>query len=407
MSDHNLESKRIFLTSSSDTADKIRSIPEILAPGEESQGISLKDLFLREKMDQYHVDGTVLKTIAMKAINIMGQLSEIGLTPGLMDLEDFYVSSLGGGLKVYLAHPERFQLGELPQDYEWYPEDERILGEIELFDQEAQQKADIRLAYRIMIGSRKGNVKIPPKSTEVDYSELFYKILSPGFRQLFLRILSEGEKPVEVFSSYGFEGNLYDNLEDMLRREILEEDEADRSMQFQQSSVVTEDKTEAAQGDPVTILYLILRTETGNCRQMSRLLYLAQDQVYQEADLSQSKVRQIFVYGDGSVCIARRGYTTRRYHMELSPRIREYSFGEAMMITADLIEDIRQTADQGDQLKIIILSDGKISNDTMFQIAYKRLRSVRGKSVKIDYIAETDSLSCQAGRQLEELSKDY
>ena len=86
---------------------------------------------------------------------------------------------------VVLLHPEKFQLLTFEQDYEWYPEDERIFGDATLFDEKMQQIADNRLIYKILVASAKGNVKIPPLKTEADYSELFYNILSEEWKQIF------------------------------------------------------------------------------------------------------------------------------------------------------------------------------------------------------------------------------
>ena len=63
---------------------------------------------------------------------------------------------------VVLLHPEKFQLLTFEQDYEWYPEDERIFGDAVLFDEKMQQIADNRLIYKILVASARGNVKVPP-----------------------------------------------------------------------------------------------------------------------------------------------------------------------------------------------------------------------------------------------------
>lgn len=79
---------------------------------------------------------------------------------------------------VVLLHPEKFQLLTFEQDYEWYPEDERIFGDATLFDEKMQQIADNRLIYKILVASAKGNVKIPPlkqKQIIQSYSTIFFQ----------------------------------------------------------------------------------------------------------------------------------------------------------------------------------------------------------------------------------------
>src|SRR5699024_151390 len=145
----------------------------------------LKQLFTRKQMDENHVDCLILYRIAAGALHILEELSQRGICPGLIEIGDFYAELLPGSVQVYLTHPEKFQLLHYEQDYEWYPEDERLFGELELFDKDAQRRADVRLLYKILVASAKGNVKMPPKYTEADYSELFYKALPDEWKELF------------------------------------------------------------------------------------------------------------------------------------------------------------------------------------------------------------------------------
>ena len=170
---------------------QIKEIPGIVFPEDmealPSSAVSLKQLFSRKQMDENHVDCLVLYRIAAGVLRILKALAEKGIHPGLIEIGDFFVDLLPGSVQVYLTHPEKFQLLHYEQDYEWYPEDERLFGDLELFDAEAQRKADVRLIYKILVASSKGNVKMPPKFTEADYSELFYKALPDEWKQLFAR----------------------------------------------------------------------------------------------------------------------------------------------------------------------------------------------------------------------------
>ena len=95
----------------------------------------------------------------MQVLHILRQLSECHIYPGIIDLQDLYVDMNNSQYGVVLLHPEKFQLLTFEQDYEWYPEDERIFGDAVLFDEKMQQIADNRLIYKILVASARGNVK--------------------------------------------------------------------------------------------------------------------------------------------------------------------------------------------------------------------------------------------------------
>ena len=168
---------------------ELKSIPEIIFEEQigmlPSSAIPVKSLFARKQMDHFHVDSLILKKIALQVLHILKKLSQKHIYPGLIELQVFYVDMDNSQYGVVLLHPEKFQLLTFEQDYEWYPEDERIFGDATLFDEKMQQIADNRLIYKILVASAKGNVKIPPLKTEADYSELFYNILSEEWKQIF------------------------------------------------------------------------------------------------------------------------------------------------------------------------------------------------------------------------------
>ena len=168
---------------------ELKSIPEIIFEEQigmlPSSAIPVKSLFARKQMDHFHIDSLILKKIALQVLHILKKLSQKHIYPGLIELQEFYVDMDNSQYGVVLLHPEKFQLLTFEQDYEWYPEDERIFGDATLFDEKMQQIADNRLIYKILVASAKGNVKIPPLKTEADYSELFYNILSEEWKQIF------------------------------------------------------------------------------------------------------------------------------------------------------------------------------------------------------------------------------
>ena len=168
---------------------ELKSIPEIIFEEQigmlPSSAIPVKSLFARKQMDHFHVDSLILKKIALQVLHILKKLSQKHIYPGLIELQEFYVDMDNSQYGVVLLHPEKFQLLTFEQDYEWYPEDERIFGDATLFDEKMQQIADNRLIYKILVASARGNVKIPPLKTEADYSELFYNILSEEWKQIF------------------------------------------------------------------------------------------------------------------------------------------------------------------------------------------------------------------------------
>ena len=168
---------------------ELKSIPEIIFEEQigmlPSSAIPVKSLFARKQMDHFHVDSLILKKISLQVLHILKKLSQKHIYTGVIELQEFYVDMDNSQYGVVLLHPEKFQLLTFEQDYEWYPEDERIFGDATLFDEKMQQIADNRLIYKILVASAKGNVKIPPLKTEADYSELFYNILSEEWKQIF------------------------------------------------------------------------------------------------------------------------------------------------------------------------------------------------------------------------------
>ena len=130
---------------------ELKSIPEIIFEEQigmlPSSAIPVKSLFARKQMDHFHVDSLILKKIALQVLHILKKLSQKHIYPGLIELQEFYVDMDNSQYGVVLLHPEKFQLLTFEQDYEWYPEDERIFGDATLFDEKMQQIADLSLIH--------------------------------------------------------------------------------------------------------------------------------------------------------------------------------------------------------------------------------------------------------------------
>ena len=283
---------------------QLREIPELIFPDEMEKlppfALSLKQLFTRKQMDENHVDCLILYRIAAGALHILEELSRRGICPGLIEIGDFYAELLPGSVQVYLTHPEKFQLLHYEQDYEWYPEDERLFGELELFDKDAQRRADVRLLYKILVASAKGNVKMPPKYTEADYSELFYKALPDEWKELFQ------ERPDCDYAT----------MKEMLRQCIAMEESFARAARERldekaQKKLEEEERLSAENGGQeerqgkktLFSMIVLLRTELEDSRIMSRMLYQLQDELETETSLSQWEWRQAFVFGNGNIAV--------------------------------------------------------------------------------------------------------
>ena len=117
--------KKDLFTSGHPVIRELRKIPGILMEEDiykmPSSCISLKDFFARKQMDTCHVDCLILYKIARNVLQIMTGLSRNMIFPGIVGLEDIYVDTKRGDYPVYILHPEKFQLLDFEQDYEWYP----------------------------------------------------------------------------------------------------------------------------------------------------------------------------------------------------------------------------------------------------------------------------------------------
>lgn len=384
---------------------ELKRIPEIIFEEQiamlPSSAIPVKSLFARKQMDHYHVDSLILKKIAMQVLHILRQLSECHIYPGIIDLQDLYVDMNNSQYGVVLLHPEKFQLLTFEQDYEWYPEDERIFGDAVLFDEKLQQIADNRLIYKILVASARGNVKVPPLKTEADYSELFYNILSEEWKQIFERR--------EICSYEKLQQLLEDSIQieeefaRMTKESLDEKSEQEKTEQFQTKK---ENKGEEEQ----FALFVILRTELDNSQKISKMLYILQDELELENTLLGHSCQQAFVFGNGAVQVKK----FQRYHKDFRCQfpqvIRDYSAGEALIIGTDLLQEKKEelllkNKGEKQQFYLYILMDGRIKNDQLFQIALTKLKKVREEGVELK-LRMVDNIYCEACQKLKDVVED-
>lgn len=387
---------------------ELKSIPEIIFDDKvdrlPSSAIPVKSLFARKQMDYYHVDSLILKKIALQVLHILTQLSERHIYPGLIDLQDLYVDMNNSQYGVVLLHPERFQLLTFEQDYEWYPEDERIFGDATLFDETMQKIADNRLIYKVLIASARGNVKIPPLKTEADYSELFYNILSEEWKQIF--------ENKEVCSYTKLKKMLEESIQmeeefAQMTKEKLDEKSEQKNTQKTEALKEKKGQEETEQFD----LFIILRTELDNSMKISKMLYLLQDELELDNTLSGQHAEQAFVFGNGAVQVKKFQHHRPDFRCQFPQNIREYSAGEALIIGTDLMKEKKEsvfsgsTDSQKTKFSIYILMDGRIKNDQLFQIALTRLQKLQEEGVTLK-LKMVNNIYCEACQKLENIVED-
>ena len=379
---------------------QLKEIPGLIFPGEmealPASAISLKRLFTRKQMDENHVDCLILYRIADGVLHILMKLSEKGIHPGLIETGDFYVELLPGGVQVYLTHPEKFQLLNFEQDYEWYPEDERLFGDLELFDADAQRRADVRLIYKILVASSKGNVKMPPKFTEADYSELFYKALPDEWKQLF------AEQPACDYAVMERLLRQCIEMEESFAREAREKfsEKAQKKLDEQEQMLAEQSGADKGRtGKRMFSAIVLLRTELDDCRIMSRMLYQLQDELETEAELARWEWQQAFVFGNGSIAVKEFASYPPGFRCQCEQEIKDYSAGEALIIAANLMEEIMRRHGQGNIFRMYALADGRLKNDRVFQAALSMLKTRQQEGMEFYLLAGEES-RCEACQKL-------
>lgn len=321
--------------------------------------LSLKQLFQKEKTEQYHIDGHLLFSIAKKVLYILMDLAAEGIYPGLIDLSSILVHEKRPDKAVAICHVEHFQAGELPSTYSWYPSDIRLFGEeIDVFDEITQKKADAKLIYKILTVCGKGNAKIPPNPRNQELSYVFWNILSREWKDFFLNLDSEEVK--------------YEHMMELLSESIEEEkyytDPDDRKMT--EEVVLPKRSQSPLQKAYATII--VLREAGKSAHDISRQLYLLQENLEED---KYYEYEQAFVLGDKHPFAREFASYPEGFRSQLAHQIHSYSFGEALLIgcemTAQVLEQKKQPA------FLFVLVDGEILNDAIYQYSLKKLEELK------------------------------
>ena len=381
-------SKEELIASSHPVIQMLRELPQVIFPGDEGrlpdQVCSLKQLFGREGMDAFHVERQRLYFLALSVATLLEGLSQRGICPGLLDLEDLVVNPEKEDSPVYLLRPQRFQLLSFEQDYEWYPEDERLLGEGPFFDENRQLQADLRLIYKILIGSCRGNVKVPPAKADVDYAHLFYQQMPEDLRGIF-----EYHKPCSRLQM----------IERIKRHMMMERAEAAKKSGPESEKDRKESQASLA-GQPLFCTFVLLRTQLRHPFGLEKIFYQQLESLENEVEMTGEKLYSSFVYGSQVVEAREFREYPKGFRFELSPDIRDYSFGEALVIARDMIADrMDKCQDEQSGHRLYLLLDGKIKNDQIFQKMVDELELLRERGLAV-FLLESGECYCEAKEQL-------
>lgn len=378
-----------------DRVSRLKEIPQIIFQEDEIAGkkdiLPLKELFQKHNMDDYQVDCLVLRKIAEQVLQVETELRIRKIYAGLYDLEDIYVNMKSSGYPVYFLRPERFQQEDQEQDYEWYPEDERMFGETEWFDEKSQPLADQRLLYKIMIGSSKGNVKTPPMNTGSDYSSLFYGTLPVEWKEHF-------EKG-EVWTLERWQKELRDVIEE---EETYEKHVADSAPSCKEKDRWKPEEVQNHHRKKYCI-HVILRRMVSDSSQMSRILYEKQEELEIEKKMGRYDLQQAFVYGDGMVRLREFQEYPEGFHVQLAQKIQEYSIVETLLVACDWMLSFMKGKKEDHLYGMYLLCDGRVENNAMFHHCLKRLELLRDKGVEIQLITGKDS-ACEGWEQVRRLT---
>lgn len=368
-----LENKIIFLCSNHSFAKKIREKEYLLLPKtnilkkEENasytigyicenlpfEAISLKELFQKENIETYHIDIGVLYEIAIHLMELLKDLALDDIYPGLLDLASVVVPRQNPTSDMKIIHIEKFQYLRYEQSFSWYPCDERMFDEeVILFQELTQWKANEKLLYKVLVAAEQENVKIPPR-TSWEYSTIFWNILPFSWKERFLSI--QTDEKIE-----------YGEVISELKHTRMEEKryEAGKERAKEKQSPKEERET----------MFVLLREEEKSLRDMSRELYLLMEEL-EEQEKYQRKLA--FVYGDKYIYGKNFSYYKERFRVQLKKNIKSYSFGEAIVIATELLEE--EIKKEKKKAEIYILVDGQIRKDGIFLYAAKRLEEVLKK----------------------------
>lgn len=381
-------SKEELFASSHPVIKMLRELPQVIFPGDEGrlpdQACSLKCLFGREMMDHYHVDRRRLYAMALSVATLLEGFRQRNIYPGLLDLEDLMTDPASQDSPVYLVRPNRFQLLFFEQDYEWYPEDERLLGDGLFFDEARQLLSDQRLIYRILIGSCRGNIKVPPAKADVDYAHVFYQQLPDRWK--------EKLEHHEVWTHL--------QIIDELKKQLML-DQAEASAKAGPGPV--EEKLESRPSGnkgPLYCSFVLLRTQLHRPLGLEKIFYQQLEELENEGEMTGRSIVFSFVYGDQVVEARNFREYPAGFRFELAQDIRDYSFGEALVIARDLMADhmARQQDHKGDY-RLYILLDGRFKNDQILKKMVDDFLKMKEEGLRI-FLLESGECYCEAKEQL-------
>lgn len=362
---------------------QLERVEGILMPGLETgvleYSITLKELFKRSNIDERHVDCLLLARIARQLLEILKSLSGLHIYPGVISLTDIIFTNQG---EVMITHPEKFQLLTIPQDQEWFPEDEKLFGDTELFDESLQRMADQRLIYKVLVASTRGNLRVPPRATEEDYSELFYKTLPDRFRMA----MENGE-----WLSYPV-------MEEILTQAIAMEERFAKDagrITVEDGAEVPEEQTMAERHLPaLNVLYVCMRTAYESSRTISRMLYTLQDELELETARGRT-LRQAFLYGNDVVMTRDYDIYPKGFRCQFEETISAYSKGEALIIASGMVERAMEIRAEDEEFRVYLLVEGIMKNDEIYHAGLCRLAELKEKGAKIIIRSGPDS-ACEA-----------
>lgn len=368
-----LENKMIFLCSNHTFAKKIREKTYLLLPKttvlkkEDNisytigytceklpfEGITLRQLFQRENIENYHIDIGVLYEIAIRLMEILKDLAMDDIYPGLLDLESIVVPRENPTLDMKIIHIEKFQYLRYEQSFSWYPCDERMFDEeVILFQELTQWRANEKLLYKVLVAAEQENVKIPPRNSW-EYSTIFWNILPFSWKERFLSIQTDEKiEYCEVISE--------------LKHTLVEEKRYEMSGNTQEK----EEEIEQPKKE-IETMFVLLREEEKSLKDMSRELYLLMEELEEEKN---HKRKLAFVYGDKYIYGKNFSYYKRGFRVQLKKNIKNYSFGEAILIATELMEE--EVKREHKKAELYVLVDGQIRKDAMFLYAVERLEQL-------------------------------
>lgn len=366
--------KTIYYMDKEDLPDFIQK-PEALLYGEDGECIgysyqkpegnclTLKQLFQPEQIKEYHIDNSFLFQLAEKICHMMQELGKKEIYAGFLGLDSILVDQEEPLKKIWIKNPELFQAGALPSSHAWYPSDAKLFeDEFELFDAKSQRMADAKLIYKILTASAKGNAKIPPNPNVSGESWMFWNILSKEWKDFFVHLTEE-----EV---------TYEKMEAMFAHSMEEEKSLDSSQGTtgsvdERRRTVACEKMQEQEKKKAYAMILLLRQAEKSSHDISRQLYLLQEKLEGDPKLD---YEQAFVLGNRHVYLRPFRHYPKEYRSQLPQMVAEYSFGEAMILSADLLESALKREERPSVLCILL--DGEIKNDKIFQIGLKKLEKL-------------------------------